>query len=182
MFLILGRTASGKDTFARCLEDRGLKGVLSSTTRSKRGDNDNSHRFVSFDVAREEIKNTVASTEINGNLYYTRKEDFEDKDYYIVDVYGAKELVSSLPDIKFDIVYITCDEDIRKSRYMSRGSTTEEDFYARNNSENEQFSSFENSKDSEWWPRTNINSLMTFDNSYANVDEIVSKYLKDIEY
>lgn len=126
MILIIGRTASGKDTFAKFLEEQGLQGVLSSTTRSKRSSDDNSHRFVSIEDAEEEMKNAVAKTEINGNFYYTRKEDLESKDYYIIDALGAEELVTSLLDINFHVVYIFCDEEHRKKQYLNRCVTSEE--------------------------------------------------------
>lgn len=170
MILILGRTASGKDTFAKFLEEQGLRGVLSSTTRDKRSRDDNSHRFVSLETAKEEMKNAVATTEINGNFYYTRKEDLESKDFYIIDALGAKELVSSLPDIDFHIVYIFCDDEQRKNQYLRRCITSEEEYSFRSRSEDKQFTDFENNR--ERWiknsksftliPNTSLEDLKNF--------------------
>lgn len=175
MILILGRTASGKDTFAKFLEEQGLQGVLSSTTRAKRSRDDNSHRFVSLETAKEEMKNTVATTEINGNFYYTRKEDLESKDFYIIDALGAKELVSSLPDIDFHIVYIFCDDEQRKNQYLRRCITSEEEYNFRSRSEDKQFTDFENNR--EWWiensksftliPNTSLEDLKNFAIMYS---------------
>lgn len=162
MILILGRTASGKDTFAKFLEEQGLQGVLSSTTRAKRSSDDNSHRFVSLETAKEEMKNAVAATEINGNFYYTRKEDLESKDYYIIDALGAKELVTSLPDIDFHVVYIFCDDEQRKNQYLSRCVTSEEEYNFRSRSEDKQFTNFENNR--KWWIE-NTKSLILIENT-----------------
>lgn len=162
MILILGRTASGKDTFAKFLEEQGLQGVLSSTTRAKRSSDDNSHRFVSLETAKEEMKNAVATTEINGNFYYTRKEDLESKDYYIIDALGAKELVTSLPDIDFHVVYIFCDDEQRKSQYLSRCITSEEKYNFRSRAEDMQFTDFENNR--KWWIE-NTKSLTLIENT-----------------
>ena len=175
MILILGRTASGKDTFAKFLEEQGLQGVLSSTTRAKRSSNDNSHRFVSLETAKEEMKNAVATTEINDNFYYTRKEDLESKDYYIIDALGAKELVTSLPDIDFHVVYIFCDEEHRKKQYLNRCITSEEEYNFRSKAEDKQFTDFENNR--EWWiensksltmiPNTSLEDLKNFAIMYS---------------
>ena len=175
MILILGRTASGKDTFTKFLEEQGLQGVLSSTTRAKRSSDDNSHRFVSLETAKEEMKNAVAKTEINGNFYYTRKEDLENKDYYIIDALGAKELVTSLPDIDFHIVYIFCDEEHRKKQYLNRCITSEEEYNFRSRAEDKQFTDFENNR--EWWienaksltmiPNTSLEDLKNFAIMYS---------------
>ena len=162
MILILGRTASGKDTFAKFLEEQGLQGVLSSTTRAKRSSDDNSHRFVSLETAKEEMKNAVATTEINGNFYYTRKEDLESKDYYIIDALGAKELVTSLPDIDFHVVYIFCDDEQRKNQYLSRCITSEEEYTFRSRAEDAQFTDFENNR--KWWIE-NTKSLTLMENT-----------------
>lgn len=162
MILILGRTASGKDTFAKFLEEQGLQGVLSSTTRAKRSSDDNSHRFVSLETAKEEMKNAVATTEINGNFYYTRKEDLESKDYYIIDALGAKELVTSLPDIDFHVVYIFCDDEQRKKQYLSRCITSEEEYDFRSRAEDKQFTDFENNR--KWWIE-NTKSLTLMENT-----------------
>lgn len=175
MILIIGRTASGKDTFAKFLEEQGLQGVLSSTTRSKRSSDDNSHRFVSIEDAKDKMKNAVAKTEINGNFYYTRKEDLESKDYYIIDALGAKELVTSLPDIDFHVVYIFCDEEHRKKQYLNRCITSEEEYDFRSRAEDKQFTDFENNR--EWWienaksftliPNTSLEDLKNFAIMYS---------------
>lgn len=139
MYLIVGRTASGKDYLGKYLETQGLKGVLSRTTRPKRHPNDDSHVFVTEEQAKKDEK--LAYTEINGYQYYTTKEDLDGKDFYIIDPDGVDILTAKLPDVDFKIIYVICLPNLRKTRFLERGGS-EEDFKARNISEADRFERF----------------------------------------
>ena len=182
MILIIGRTCSGKDTFARYLENLGLEGVVSSTTRERRPREGNTHRFVSFDTAKIETATAVAvaSTEINGNIYYARKQDILDKDFYIIDFLGAKELILSMPEVDFEIVNIQCSEKDRRKRYIKRNNCTKEEFEKRDASERHQFDIFENLNLYSW--PVNMRKITTIKNNSINKLELEAYKLLNIPY
>mgnify|MGYP000358188025 FL=1 len=70
IYLIVGRTAAGKDTFAKILEEYDLKIVKSRTTRPKRDANDDSHIFV-----KDVEDGALARNTICGHDYYILPED-----------------------------------------------------------------------------------------------------------
>ena len=88
MYLIIGRTACGKDYLASELTKQGLKGVISRTTRPRRPDEPDTHIFVTKEQAAQET-NKVAYTNINDNDYYVIPEVLSDKQFYIIDPIGA---------------------------------------------------------------------------------------------
>ena len=142
--LICGRSGAGKDTFARCLNDLGLKGVCSYTTRPRRENEGDTHIFIS----EEEVSNypnKIAITEINGYTYFATKEQLDEADYYIIDPNGIEYLEQKYPDLDCVIVYISLNAERRQERVRkNRGQMEAEVFKSRNASEDEQFSKFEN--------------------------------------
>ena len=144
MYLIVGRTASGKDYLAHLLEKHDMHGVLSRTTRPKRGDNDTSHIFVTPEEAATQT-NRVAFTSINGYEYYALDSDVIDKQWYIIDPNGITPLTESMPDTEFHIIYVSANDDTRKQKYLSRakGDDAKAEFASRDASEDEQFTKFE---------------------------------------
>lgn len=139
--LIVGRTASGKSTLAKNLEDLGAKILKSYTTREQRNESDTDHIFITKEEAKT-FKNKVARTVINGNEYFATLEQLEDSDFYIIDPCGIETFLETMPDTKFEVIYVNTKKSIRKKRFMERGAI-EEDFLARDNAENEQFTDFE---------------------------------------
>lgn len=139
--LIVGRTASGKTTLAKMFEDMGAKILKSYTTRKKRNASDTDHIFITKEEA-ETFKNKVARTVINGNEYFATEEQLMESDFYIIDPDGIETLLESMPDTKFEVIYVRAKKDIRKERYIQRGAT-EEDFYTRDSDETIQFNDFE---------------------------------------
>lgn len=141
--LICGRSGSGKDTFAKLLKQKGMKDVCSYTTRPRRDGEGDTHIFIS----KKDVKkypNKIAITEINGYTYFATKEQLEEADFYIIDPNGIEYLHSHFPEIKYKIVYIYADYNIRKARAVARGGEKERSvFISRNKSENAQFSKFE---------------------------------------
>lgn len=139
--LIVGRTASGKSTLAKNLEDLGAKILKSYTTREQRNESDTDHIFITKEEAKT-FKNKAARTVINGNEYFATLEQLEDSDFYIIDPCGIETFLETMPDTKFEVIYVNTEKSLRKKRFMERGAT-EEDFLARDNAENEQFTDFE---------------------------------------
>ena len=101
--LIVGRTASGKDTLQYALEKRGLTFVKSYSTRPKRNPNEDTHIFIQPDqvVPKDEM---AAYTVINGYEYFATKDQVKDADAYIIDPEGLKMLVANMPETKFHIL------------------------------------------------------------------------------
>lgn len=131
IYLIVGRTAAGKDTFAKILEEYDLKIIKSRTTRPKRDANDDSHIFVKNVEDGALAKNTIC-----GHDYYILPEDLEGKDVYIVDPKGALDIAKAMPNTAFVVAFIDADYEVRKDAYLKRNlHATDEDFEARNSFE-----------------------------------------------
>lgn len=131
IYLIVGRTAAGKDTFAKILEEYGLNIVKSRTTRPKRDANDDSHIFVKDVEDGALAKNTIC-----GHDYYILPEDLEGKDVYIVDPKGAFDIARAMPNTAFVLVFIDADYEVRKDAYLKRSlPATDKDFEKRNSFE-----------------------------------------------
>jgi guanylate kinase len=146
IYLIMGRTASGKDTLADILKDTyGMHAVKSRTTRPKRSEDDDSHIFVDQATADAELPDSVARTNINGYDYYATMDDVTSADIYVIDPDGAHGLARSMPDTSFQLVYITCPDADRKARFIARETTDNAEalFNARNDSESSQFDELE---------------------------------------
>ena len=174
MLLILGKTCSGKDTFAKELDKLGYKPVISRTTRKKRNKDDNKYIFVSKEQAEKEKNQSIAYTEIGNNIYYVLEEDLDGKDYYIIDYKGLLSLEENFPNTDFDIVYLTADEEKRKEMFIRRGGTVEE-FEKRNNAEKEQFKDFLALTQSNELANHNIRFLTFFRNTFENNFEDFAK-------
>ena len=144
MILIAGRSGSGKDAYARELENLGLKGVKSYTTRPRRNSSEDTHIFIKAEQSGY-VSDKVATTVINGYEYFATRQQVEESDFYIIDPHGIAELLENCPDVEFMIVYIYADRLVRSNRAMGRGEPLKESriFEERENSENLQFSVFE---------------------------------------
>lgn len=144
MYLIIGRTGSGKTHLANLLERHGLSRVKSRTTRAPRSESEDGYIFVSEDDAAA-CQNRITDTVINGATYYTTPDDLVEKDFYVIDPIGAKKLAEAMPDETFVILYVSAADDaLRKAHATDRDDAyTPEAFDARNADEDEQFSEFE---------------------------------------
>ena len=97
MYLIIGRTGSGKTHLANLLERHGLSRVKSRTTRAPRSKSEDGYIFVNEDDAAA-CQNRITDTVINGATYYTTPDDLGEKDFYVIDPIGAKKLAEAMPD------------------------------------------------------------------------------------
>lgn len=192
-FLLVGRTGTGKDTLASILTYKyNWKFVKSMTTRPKRYDSEDTHIFISEELANTiPIENRVAYTEINGYQYFATKEQVQESDAYIIDPEGVKVLLERLPDEDFMIVYIRpIDRHIQKLKATSRAENTtneEKVFEDRYNSEDAQFTEFESLLDSyQIYKYKNIKDAIQYVNIY-DLDSIeyfahILNTLKNLSY
>lgn len=142
MILILGRSGSGKDTVAKFIEKHYRKRILKSyTNRPKRHPSENTHVFLDKEEL-DQIYGKVCQTEINGYLYFATKIQMLTNDVYVIDPNGMRELLSNMPDMRFNIIYVKADNETRKERILKR-LNDEEIYQAREQSEAWQFTKFE---------------------------------------
>lgn len=119
MLLIVGKSASGKDTVAGELERRGMRSVISHTTRPRRSAGDR-HVFVSDKEADRLWDDAVATTTINGYRYFATKDDVLAADIYVIDPAGLYELAANMPDTEFAVAYIDADDRMRRRMAIER--------------------------------------------------------------
>lgn len=147
--LIVGRTASGKDSLAEILEEgHGMTQVLSYTTRPKRYDDEKTHVFITSEEAAN-INDKVAYTRIGEYEYFATKQQVEESDIYIIDPPGMEELFVKMPDTDFLVVQVDADRDIRMQRSVNRQDSSKSSeearriFDERDKNEDKRFLDFE---------------------------------------
>lgn len=171
---IAGRTSSGKDYIAKRLStilDYPL--VVSHTTRPIRSNETNGveHWFDSKEEFQNILDNqtVIAYTKIGEYEYCATLEDIEDNCIYVIDYDGTKYLQEHFKDqINLKIIYIYCDEYIRRARASTR-SDFKIAWEDRNKAEDEQFTEFESNRP---WD-------LLIDNGHANLNmDWVKKQVK----
>lgn len=185
-YLIVGRTATGKDTLVDKLckdyPDKFSK-VISRTTRPPRDDNDTSHIFVTKKQAKKDENNKIAKTIISDNEYYILPEDIKDKNLYIVDPTGVYDIVKNMPNEYFTIVYTCAKKYQQQEAFVKRlQKTTDiskeeaiEEFNKRFDAENEQFTEFERSAVDETGDmpddafNKNVPKIITLETNYTDI-------------
>lgn len=196
IFLIVGQTASGKDSLvnAMCkifkpstqkfdydkiknkitLTGQQYKQLISYTTRPKRENEDDTHIFISPNEVNKYKDDIVAYTKIGNYEYFATKQQLYDCDFYIIDYLGIQILRSHNLDneFRFVTIYINTPYNIRKERALSNRKDDEEVFNARNQNESYQFSMLKQHSDFDY-AINNIN----FDKSlqiFKNIVEVES--------
>ena len=144
--LIVGRSATGKDTLARRLEkEYDLRQLKSYTTRPKRYPGEDTHIFITENEA-ETLKDRVAETIINGHTYFATREQVEECDVYVIDPRGMMELVRNMPETDFMLYYIYADPKAAMKAAAGRGDDREREeaiYLKRNADEDAEFTAFE---------------------------------------
>jgi guanylate kinase len=118
--LIIGKSGSGKDTYAA---KNNLRQVVSHTTRKPRqnevdGISKHFHKTITY-----EFESAVAKTFFDGNYYWVGDSDFQGKDCFIVDINGIRNLVESYGEHfnqYFSITYIQKNSFIILKRLILR--------------------------------------------------------------
>lgn len=140
-YLIIGRTATGKDTFRQNLEALGMQFVKSYTDRAPRFDGEDTHIFLS-PTEYDALVDPVATTTIANHRYCATRGQVEAANGYIIDPDGAYEVMQNMSDTAFVIVYIGASEEIAKCRFENRGGNVS--YKDRKASEDARFSDLEN--------------------------------------
>ena len=124
LLLIVGRTASGKDSLVNKLCERtNLKAITSYTTRPRRVNEGNTHIFTTEDVYQQmqDEGKVAAYTQISGYHYWTTIDQLYENDIYIIDYKGIQTLRElNLPDIRFITIFVNVPDAIREERALSK--------------------------------------------------------------
>ena len=137
MFVICGKTASGKDTIANKLEEIGYERIVTYTTRPPRPGEvaDKAYHFISEEQFEEKIRNMdfleyrAFDTEF-GRWYYgsevSELDMFDDKTFIILSPSGVKALLDKCGASTPEIIYIYANTKTIQTRLVERGDSTEE--------------------------------------------------------
>ena len=179
IYLVVGRTGSGKDYLANQLCNTfNLVQLKSFTTRPKRTNDEDTHIFITESESKN-YEDRVAETVINGYEYFATRHQVYTSDIYLIDPNGIKTLLQNMPEAQFTIIYVTTLDYIRKQSAINRVgfTTTNIDIInSRDESENEQFSLFENDYLNNL--KFNNNTKLIYkDNPIANYPNVKSLYV-----
>lgn len=112
LFLLVGKSASGKTTIAEILESQhDLKSLQSYTTRPQRHEDETGHIFIS-DTEFDQLEDIVAYTEYNNYRYCATQDQIDEADMYVIDVPGVEALLENY-DSNRPIIVLYFDADIR---------------------------------------------------------------------
>ena len=124
LLLVLGRTASGKDSLVNKLCERtNLKAITSYTTRPRRENEGDTHIFTTEDVYEQmQTEGKVAAyTEIAGYHYWTIVDQLYENDVYIIDYRGVQTLRElNLPNLRFVTVFVNTPDKVREERALNK--------------------------------------------------------------
>ena len=86
LYLIVGRTASGKDSLTRAVAAKLNLSILSSyATRPRRPGETNEHIFITPEEVEQYKNDFVAYTKIGDYEYFSTKQQLLESDFYIID-------------------------------------------------------------------------------------------------
>ena len=170
VFLVIGRSGTGKDTLVNYMcQKYGLKKLKSYTTRPPRQNEEDTHIFISPEDVQKYQDDIIAYTKIGEFEYFATKSQLKDINFYIIDPKGVQDL-ENIPNLKeefsFIKLFIYLPEKERKKRIALRGDS-EEAFLKRQEGEKQQFDNFE--------LKTNL-----YDYAICNMDLIEAQ--KEIEH
>ncbi len=155
VFLIIGRTASGKTSMCKEMEVRlGLRTLMSYTDRPMRETEKNGncdHTFVTqeeADIMLKDMSKVIAYTTSieDGYRRFATIDQLQGADLYIIDPNGVDTLKlcknPALKDIEFIEIYVRVPYQKAKEN-AKRRKHTESDFITRYNQESKQFAEYE---------------------------------------
>lgn len=135
----------GKDTLVNKLSERtGLRQLISYTTRDRRQNEGDTHRFVSDADYQDMLANNQVAVDSNiaGNYYWSVIPQLYEADIYIVDYVGYKKLKNlNLPNLRLVSIYINVPDEVRKERALNLRKDDKRRFMQRDFDEREQFRS-----------------------------------------
>lgn len=153
IFLVAGRSGSGKDKLVNMMANKyNLKVLKSYTTRPKRQGEGNTHIFISEDEVSKYQGEIIAETFINGAMYFATQSQLKETDFYIIDPIGINMIRTLIDDgtlinndeVELIVIYIYVPESTRYERAVNIRGDSEEVYFQRSLSENAQFTEFEN--------------------------------------
>ena len=119
--VIIGRTASGKTTFAEELAKLNMKYEVSYSTKEPRNEKDTSHHFIS-EQEFDELEDKILETSYNGKKYAYTKSQLNQAECIVLDPKGVNELLNLMPNLEIFIVNIIVDKEKRKKNFLKRES------------------------------------------------------------
>lgn len=127
IFVLMAYSGAGKTEIAKELENCGYNVLQSYTTRQARYEGEYGHMFCTFEEYEEFVKNgeVAAYSYIEGNHYFSTKEQIYTTDVYVCDPDGIKDLKERIQDVEFITIYIKVDKYTRMRRMISRGDDTD---------------------------------------------------------
>ena len=164
VFLIVGQTASGKDSLVNTMcekykiittdmfnnvKTRPYTRLYSYTTRPRRVNEGNTYTFISPSEVEQYRNDMVAYTKIGEYEYFATREQLRNCDFYIIDYQGIEYLrLKQLEDeFRFVIIYINTPDSLRRQRALSVRKDIEEVFEKRNKDEFYQFATMRMNSD-----------------------------------
>lgn len=123
LYLLIGRSASGKTTIANMLTKKyGYKSVSSYTTRPPRYEGEVGHLFID-DAAFDQLGELAGFVEYNGYRYGTTIQQVDEADIYVIDPIGAEYLLDKYTDRPICIIYFDASIPTRIHRMVDRGDS-----------------------------------------------------------
>lgn len=178
VFLLIGRSCSGKTTIAKGIcEKLHLQQVKSYTTRPIRTNEtpeESDHIFIRKEEIDQFSNDIAAWTSINGFEYFTTKKILDDCDVYVVDPKGLDDLKRRCTDLyEFVTIYIRVPMSVGKRRAEQRGEGLEA-YFKRHKRENEQFSKYERKAEWDYY----ILNIRTLEDTITRGVAIITRELK----
>ena len=152
VLILMGKSASGKDTLQKELVEKyGYSPIVSTTSRPMReGEKEGVNYFY---VSPEEFEKRIAAsqmleyrsynTTVNGvedKWYYgTEKLDLKGRNVVVLDMQGAKDFINYYGKENCSVAYVVALDITRKERAMSRGSFDEAEWNRRKRADFEDF-------------------------------------------
>ena len=128
IYLLIGRSGSGKSTVADILEKKyGWKVLQSYTTRQPRFDGETGHTFVSKEEF-DKLEDKCAYTLFAGNEYCATSQQVDESDVYVIDPAGVEYFMQKYTGHKHPICAIIniSEEEARRRMSMRKGASEEE--------------------------------------------------------
>lgn len=124
LFLLVGKSASGKTTIADILEKTyGHKSVESYTTRKPRYDGERGHIFIREDEF-DDLGELVAYTEYDAHRYGTTSVQLDECTLYVIDIPGIDTLLKRYnTERPIRIIYFNTSVRTRILRMIERGDS-----------------------------------------------------------
>lgn len=135
LWIIVGKTCSGKTSIVKELVNRGYEQIVTCTTRPIREGEveDVTYHYLSDEEFQKGIKNGdfIEYTSYNvasGETWYygTRKSDLVPGKIIILNPAGLKTLKNSCVDFPYSVIYINSSDDVIRRRLTERGDNPDE--------------------------------------------------------